>query len=254
MLNFKATIGAAIFAVVAGAASAASVSVEIKNVGDFGTITAGWTSTTQDFEALGAAGGRREVGTLATNVGTFKTLGGKGTGGTVTDTGNNTAVTNTGTQLALRNGTVYGRKNVSPTGGAWFLDSNDTFGMRWDVSLGGGLFNKLVFALTDATDVGAFLRIIVDGKVEEVLDKNVYSNGVTKLVVVDFGQALKSATIELANFTKVVDGKPLLNDGFSIDGIQVAQVSAVPLPAGVLLLGSALVGFGALKRRRAARA
>ena len=68
-----------------------------------------------------------------------------------------------------------GRKNVAPTGGAWFLDSNDTFGMRWDVSLGGGLFNKLVFALTDATDVGAFLRIIVDGQVEEVLNKNVYT-------------------------------------------------------------------------------
>jgi hypothetical protein len=126
--------------------------------------------------------------------------------------------------------------------------------MRWDVSLGGGLFNKLVFALTDATDVGAFLRIIVDGQVEEVLASKSSGNGFTNLVVVDFGQALKSATIELANFTKVVDGTPLLNDGFSIDGIQVAQVSAVPLPAGVLLLGSALVGFGALKRRRAARA
>jgi hypothetical protein len=261
MKNFKTTIGAAIFSVVAGAASAASVSVEIKNVGDFGTITSGWTSTTQDFEALGTAGGRREVGTLATNVGTFKTLGGTGTGGTVKDSGNNTTVTNTGTQLALRNGTVYGRTNVAPTGGAWFLDSNDTFGMRWDVSLGGGLFNKLVFALTDATDVGAFLRIIIDGQIEEVLNKNIYSNGVTKLVVVDFGKAVKEATIELANFTNAAppvctrvtscrDPK-LLNDGFSIDGI---QVSAVPLPAGVLLLGSALAGFGALKRRRAARA
>ncbi len=254
MMNFKTTISAAIFVFVAGAASAASVTVEIKDVGDFGTITSGWTSTTQDFEALGAAGGRREVGTLDTNVGTFKTLGGTGTGGTVRDAGNNTTVTNTGTQLALRNGTVYGRKNVAPTGGAWFLDSNDTWGMRWDVSLVSGLFDKLVFALTDATDVGAFLRIIVDGQVEEVLSKNIYTNGVTKLVVVDFGQALKEATIELANYTKVVDGKPFLNDGFSIDGIQVSQISAVPLPAGVLLLGSALVGFGALKRRRAARA
>jgi hypothetical protein len=122
------------------------------------------------------------------------------------------------------------------------------------VSLGGGLFNKLVFALTDATDVGAFLRIIVDGQVEEVLASKSSGNGFTNLVVVDFGQALKKATIELANFTKADKGKPLLNDGFSIDAIQVAQVSAVPLPAGVLLLGSALVGFGALKRRRAARA
>lgn len=265
MAFLRTAVATGFLAFFAGSALAGTVSVNIKDPSQYGTLTSGWNSVGQDFEALGANGGRREVGgigtPLVTNVGSFQTIGGTGSGGTVKDPGNNTTPTNTGKQLALRDGTVYGRKNVVPTPGSWFLDSNDTHGMKWDVSLGGTLFNKLIFALTDATDVGAFLRIIVNGEVETVLNKNVYTNGTTKLVMVDFGEAVKSATIILGNYafasapTCVTTArmnctdKPFINDGFSIDGI---QVSAVPLPAGILLLGTALAGFGAMKRRRKA--
>ena len=64
--------------------------------------------------------------------------------------------------LAIRNGTVYGRSSTTDLiAGApnsktpdLFLDSNDTFGMRWVVDPG-SMFNKLIFTLTDASDQGA---------------------------------------------------------------------------------------------------
>ena len=248
MRGMKTIAGAVAFALLGFGAQAATVSVDVHDLSEYASLTAGWKNAiSEDFETLGAAGGRREVGVLDTAVGSFTTLGGKGTGGTVTDKKNNTTVKNTGTKLALRDGTVYGRTNIAPAGGKWFLDSNDTFGMVWNVALAGGhAFNKLIFALTDASDEGAYLRVTVDGVVQEILSK--LKNGTTKLFVIDFGGPVHSAKIELGNYTKSTGGKQKTNDGFSVDAIQVAPV---PLPAGLVLLGSAVAGFGVIGRRRA---
>ena len=245
MTNFKILIGAGVFALCASVVSAATVTVSAYTPGSLSAATKGWRSISQDFESLG---GEHEVGSLATNVGTFSTLGGVGTGGTVKE--KLSGAKNTGQNLAIRDDNVFGRHNVAPTTGKYFLDSNDTFGLSWDVHLADGkVFDKLIFALTDAADVGAFMRISVGGTVLTTLKG--LQNGVTKLVMVDFGGAYSSAKIELGNYTKATGGAFKKNDGFSIDAIQVA---AVPLPAGFLLLGSALVGFGAMARRRSAKA
>ena len=178
----------------------------------------------EDFEALGSANGAGEVANgFSTAVGTFSTLGGVGSGGTVTGLPGNS-----GSMLALRDGSVFGRQNISPDGGSWFLDSNDTWGLSWDVALAGGkAFDKLMFALSDASDVGAFLRISTGSDSFEVRTGGKLSDGNTKLVTIDFGAPTTFASLTLANYTTSGGNVAFLNDGFSIDGIQVA---AVPLP------------------------
>ena len=226
----------------ATAAQATSITVSTldataHNVG-FGT----GTNIGEDFEALGQSMGEGEVGlSLATAVGTFSTIGGVGSGGTVTQLTNNT-----GKQLALRDGSVFGRDNTTPGTGAWFLDSNDTFGMIWNVDLGGALFNSVSFTLSDASDTGAYMRISADGEEFETRTGGKLSNGNELLVTVNFGEAVNTASIILGNFQQ--DGTTYkVNDGFSVDGL---QVSAVPVPASVLLFGTAFAGFGVMARRK----
>jgi hypothetical protein len=81
-------------------------------------------------------------------------------------------------------------------------------GLRWDVSLGRGLFDKLIFTLTDASDVGAVLRIIVNGEIETVPNRNDYTDGTTKRVLVAFGAAVKSATIIPGLVGSAAGGRP----------------------------------------------
>lgn len=68
-----------------------------------------------------------------------------------------------------------------------------------------------------------------------------------KLVIIDFGAAVTSAEILLGNFTTSGGTTFNKNDGFSIDGLQVA---AVPIPTAGLLLLSGLSGLVALRRRK----
>ncbi|WP_425082251.1 hypothetical protein [Ruegeria arenilitoris] len=198
----------------------------------------------EGFEVHGAVHGEGEVANgFSTAVGTFSTLGGVGTGGTVSGLPGNS-----GSMLALREGNVFGRENVSPNGGSWFLDSNDTWGLNWDVALAGGkLFTKLIFTVSDASDVGGFLRISTGGQNHEVRTGGKLSNGNVQLVTIDFGAPTNSATIALANYSSLGGNNPVRNDGFSIDGVQIA---AVPLPPSILLLGGALFGLGFVSYRR----
>ena len=234
---------AAALSVSAAAAHAAAITVSIF---DAPSYNAGWgtgSNAYEDFESLGASLGEGEVGAnFATNVGIFNTIGGVGSGGTVTQLPGNTGQT-----LALRDGNVFGRNNATPNGGVWFLDSNDTFGMIWDVMLGGTSFNKLSFVISDASDVGAYLRISTGTASYELRTGGQLANGNDKLIEIDFGGAVTSAQIVLGNFTTSGGTTYKLNDGFSIDGI---EVNAVPLPAGAVLLLSALAGGAALRRRR----
>ncbi|KPP84968.1 MAG: putative extracellular protein [Rhodobacteraceae bacterium HLUCCA08] len=245
---FSNRIPAALAALVLGATavSAASITVEPFDPASHNTVPS--RNVFQDFETLGQAGGEREIANgFATNVGTFSTLGGLGSGGTVVPLPGPDAIH--GNQLALRTGNVYGRDNTSPGGGAWFLDSNDTHGMVWDLALaGGGAFSRVSFTLTDAADVGAYLRISTGSDSHEMRSDDKLDNGNEVLVTIDFGGPVTGAQIILANYqANGIDYRR--NDGFSIDGIQVAPI---PLPAAVSLLAAALAALGLVGRRRRA--
>lgn len=225
----------------ASPAISATINVTNYSTGAYSALVGGFSNAVvEDFESF--AEGNVANG-FATAVGGFSSLGGIGSGGTVTGAG----FANDGSLLAVRDGNVYGRRSTTSalSGNAAddkFLDSNDTHGIRWDVSLGGGLFDRLVLTLTDAADSGATLRILVDGVMHSL---SALPNGNRKIVAIDFGEAVSSATVFFGNYR---NGQPRLNDGFSIDDV---AVNAVPLPASALLLIAGLGGMAALRRRKA---
>ncbi len=244
MTSLRLIAASCAIALFAASAHAATISVSVFDAVAYNLSFGTGKNVGEDFEQLGSDNGEGEVNNgFATAVGTFSTLGGTGTGGTVSGLPGNT-----GTKLALREGNVFGRTNATPTVGSWFLDSNDTWGMAWDLSLAGGAaFNKVMFVLSDGSDVGAYLRISTGSDSLELRTGGKLPNGNQSLVMIDFGAAITSAEILLGNYKTSGGNTFFRNDGFSIDGIQVA---AVPLPASLLLFGSALAGLGAVARRR----
>lgn len=251
---------AAALALSAGVAQAATITVsEFSKAGYVNALASlGPSVVREDFEdedyAVGNVGNGTGDPGFKTKVGTFRTMGGTGSGGTVRDPDPDLD----GTKLAIRTGYVYGRSsttdllasptdNDDPDDGILdkFLDSNDTFGIRWNVDIG-SMFTRLVFVLTDATDVGAKMTIKTDGAEDAVLFG--LGEGNRRLVVVDFGSAVRFAEIAFFNSNKR-NGNGFPNDGFSIDDI---AVSAVPLPAPALMLLAGLGGLAAFRRKRAA--
>ena len=237
----KTTLLAAGFAVLSMPALAASITVSDFNAGAYDAIVSGYANAVvEDFE--GYSEGNVADG-FATSVGTFSTLGGTGSGGTVTGAD----FANDGSMLAVRDGNVYGRRSTTSAltgdrGDDMFLDSNDTFGISWVVSLGGSLFDSLVLTLTDATDVGAIMRIAVG---QETYTFSGLGNGAQKIVQIDFDQAVDTASVFFGNWNR--DGSPRLNDGFSLDDIAVSEV---PLPASALLLLGGLAGLAGMRRKK----
>lgn len=237
----KAMVLAATFGCAWGA-NAATISVNSFDAASYNNAFNTSGNSGEDFETLGSTMGEGEVGPIfSTSVGTFESLGGTGSGG---------SVIGTGTELALRDGSLYGRSNTVPLGGSWYLDSNDTWGIKWTVDIG-GVFNKLSFVINDASDAGAFLRIDAGGSSEELRTGGSLSNGNARAVVIKFDQEVSTAEITLGNFSAFGGDQFRLNDGFSIDGIDVA---VVPLPASILLLGAAIGGLGWAGRRKARQA
>ena len=104
------------------------------------------------------------------------------------------------------------------------------------------MFDSLVLTLTDATDVGAIMRITVG--VNTYLFSGL-SDANKQTVRIDFDQAIDTASIFFGNWR---NGAPRLNDGFSIDDIAVSEV---PLPASSLLLLAGLAGLASTRRKSA---
>ena len=233
---------ACVFALSAIPAAAASITVGTFDVTDYNNATSLGVLATEDFEGFSESNVANGVNTA---VGSFSSIGGVGSGGTVSNAG----FANDGSLLAMRDDKVYGRHSTTRllTGDVaddMFLDSNDTQGIQWDVSLGGSMFNALVLTLTDAADTGAIMEIVVGGT-SYSFDR--LKDGNHKTVIIKLDEMVSSTSV----FFKNLNGKGGLrtNDGFSLDDIAVA---AVPLPASALLLLAGIGGMGALGRRKKA--
>ncbi|MEM7752546.1 MAG: VPLPA-CTERM sorting domain-containing protein [Pseudomonadota bacterium] len=237
----KKLLTSAVFAAFALPAVASTVTVTGFSTSAYNSAVGSMSSAVvQDFETYGE--GNIADG-FTTNVGSFSSLGGTGSGGTVTGAGFN----NDGSLLAIRDGNVFGRVSTTSalSGDAeddMFLDSNDTHGIVWDVMLAGQrMFDRLVFTITDAAEFGNTLSITTEYGTTVV---NSAGGSVKRLVEIDFGQQVSAASITLGHFR---GGNPLTNDGFSVDDIAVSEV---PLPASALLLLGGLGGMAAMRRRK----
>ena len=239
--DMKHYLAASVFAFAASSVSAATIDIQRYSAAAYSALLSGGSYIAEDFESEGRAFGAAEVNPLfQTDVGTFSVIGGVGSGGTVSKLPGNT-----GTELALRRGNVYGRVNTT-AGGAFYLDSNDTFGMNWSATTG-RLFDRIVFTLSDAADTGAVLRIDADDGISPAsFTTGRLRNGQRRIIDISFDAPVRSAFISLTNVQER-DGRTLVNDGFAIDDVSVG-LAAVPLPAGFALLLTGLGGM-ALARR-----
>jgi len=241
-MGFKNISLALSFLGLATTAGASTISItSFSTTGYNAELAASGAVITEDFEGFNEG---MVLDGFSTAVGTFATLGGTGTGGTVTQSG----FANDGTQLAIRDGNVFGRTSTTAilnndASQDKFLDSNDTFGISWAADIGGQAFNRLLLTLTDAADTGATMKVTAGGVTSSF---STAGNGNQQVVVVDFATAVTSAVFYFEN---IGNGGNLTNDGFSIDDIAIAPV---PVPAGLLLMGTALAGFGAMRRSKKA--
>ncbi|MEO9826783.1 MAG: VPLPA-CTERM sorting domain-containing protein [Paracoccaceae bacterium] len=234
----KTTLMAAGFALLSAPAFAASITVSDFNAGAYDAIVSGYGNTvTEDFE--GFLEGNVANG-FATSVGTFSTLGGTGTGGTVTGAD----FDNNGSLLAVRDGNVYGRRSTTSAlsgdkSDNMFLDSNDTYGISWMVSLGGSMFDSIALTISDAAEF-SMLQVVVG---EESITLSNFGGSSQKIVEINFDSAVSVASVFFGHSNS---NGLRTNDGFSLDDIAVSEV---PLPASALLLLGGLAGLSRFRKK-----
>ena len=235
------------FACIGSRASAATLQVDNYARSQFGAAQSAMNDflasnrirAVETFEGSSAWNGTRGTSDPQnTNVGSFATLGGHGTGG---------AAVNGGRALEVRgdNTMPWGRYDTdtlsSPLGGNW-LDTNDTYGMKWEVG-NLGKFDTLAFFLTDVADVGATFSIKVGDELFSDIagSSGRLANGNIHLIRIALDRAVENLTVELIH--------DRLNDGFGIDGATVVEIAPVPVPPAAALLVTGLAAFAGLRRR-----
>ena len=188
---------------------------------------------TENFESSSAWNGSSGTRDPVTTVGSFVSAGGIGHAGDTIDGG---------TALEVRNDNPLRSTRFDTEGGSNWLDSNDTYGMNWEV---GGLpkFNALAFLLTDVADQGARFSMTIGGTLFDSVigDGTRFADGGIYLVKILLPEAVSSLSIAMLN--------DKLNDGFGIDNIMVARVAPIPVPPAALLLLSGIAGIAGLRRR-----
>ena len=187
-------------------------------------------------------------GEVITSVGTFETLGGRGTG---------ESAINGGTQVQVRDGNVGGRFNVltnpeglnNPSqefGPTTFLDSNDTWGIAWIFGNFEGNLRQLSGFVTDPSDANGELRasLFLDGN-ETALGNILRGqpNATAWQFEINFRELglatnFETGRLEFGMFDR--RNRPLTNDGFALSNL---GVSVVPLPTAAWFL---LSGIGAM--------
>ncbi|MEE4203283.1 MAG: VPLPA-CTERM sorting domain-containing protein [Halieaceae bacterium] len=237
MITFKHVAAAAVSVLLtAGVAAAGSIKVTEFDINDFNLAVSNNPFVVEDFEDITDTPGILN-GPLNTDVGTFTSIGGAGSGSTCTQSGGSPDCE----FLSLFDTNPNGQGNLVPDDGIWSLNSNDTFGVVWDVVAPFGDFNRVVFGMMDAADQGATVTVTST----DIADTAVFqsqTSGNAKLIVIDFAAKVGSATITIDNGGK-------LNDAFSVDG---ASVGVVPLPAAGWMLLAGIGGLAAMRRRRKA--
>lgn len=245
---FGATAAAALL--VAGAASAATVSVTLTG---YGTDVAGAVAARDAFLGPWAVAGYEDFEEftaypdvdydftpLPTDVGTFTSIAPAGSGTTQVDPVGQAVVRSAAFPGTSATGRRYDADG-DEVGGTNYLDSNDAGGISLAIS-GIGFFDRIAFLLTDVDDVGSALFNIMSGGESLASNNVVQGNGKLFLVTVSISDLIDELTLDM----KIDPG-----DGYGIDGVKIV---ATPIPAaGFLLLGGlGAMGFAARRKRKSA--
>lgn len=239
-MNFRIATVAVAAGLVAFSADAATVTHETFTISeqaaarDFAsTFWGGRFTINEDFEsATVETFGDPNVGRIDSAVGVFTGLGGAGTG---------QSVVGLPTSIQIREVSQFGRQNIAPADGAKYLDSNDTLGFTLEIdtaALGIRPVQTLSFFLMDAADQGATFELTYDDGVLKSLSNQ--ANGKINFFAIRFDAPVSMATLTFSNTVR-------LNDGFGVDGFQVAPI---PIPPAVAMLLTGLAGLGFIGRRR----
>lgn len=197
------------------------------------------TVVVEDFEGFTAdEDGGDTPAVLGADVGAFSGVNSNGSGSSAVNGGETIEIRRAGGSAD-----DFGRRNLTNASGAdaW-LDSNDLGGMDWKASVGGGLFDRVGFFLTDAGDVSGQLTVDFGGGAFSGAISGL-KNGQISFVGILFGAPTDAAHVGFRTAN---------NDGFGIDEASVG-LAPVPLPAALPMLGAALgcLGVAASRRRRA---
>ena len=148
-------------------------------------------------------------------------------------------ILNNATNAATSN--FSGRRDMTNQDGSGnWLDGNDSPEVEWKIDFS-SLVVKLGFFLTDVNDQGAKMTAVFE-------DETTFTQTIAFPTGIGNGRIIY-VTALFHNPVKSVIFNSTAGDGWGIDDITVA---AVPLPAGVLLLGLGLGGLAAYRRRQAA--